>query len=124
MFLAIAFFNCTKDSNGGGNSNEKDTVKPQVHFVLPVNNQVVNQGEMIRVEANGTDNIKLTQLHIHITNQVTGSILRDVHSYPGGVSGTVKDSFYAQTGLIYKIQVLAYDPSQNMSVIETTVTVN
>src|ERR1700750_3422730 len=88
MLLVIS---CTKNnSGGGGTKNIRETTAPQVIIVSPIANQVFNAGDTIHVKASATDNVKLTELHIHVLNKETGALLRDIHSYPYATSGTVE----------------------------------
>lgn len=122
LAAVVGFSSCAK--GGGSNTEEKDTTNPVITIQSPTNNQAVNAGEIIRVLANGSDNTKLVQLHIHITNKSDGAILRDVHSYPGEKTGIVRDSFPAQGGITYLIKVIAFDASQNLGTSQVEVPVN
>lgn len=122
LAAVVGFSSCSK--GGNRTTDEKDTTNPVITIQSPTNNQPVNPGEIIRVLANGSDNTKLVQLHIHITNKNDGVILRDVHSYPGEKTGVVRDSFAAQTGIIFLIKVIAFDASQNLGTSQVEVPVN
>lgn len=122
LAAVVGFSSCSKGTDG--NTEEKDTTNPVITIQSPTNNQAVNAGAMIRVLANGSDNTKLTELHIHITNKSDGAILRDVHSYPGEKTGIVRDSFAAQTGITYLIKVIAFDRAQNLGTSQVEVPVN
>ena len=74
--------------------------------------------------ANATDNNKLTELHIHVTNKATGVLLRDIHSYPNQASGSVQDSFTADVGINYIIEIIAKDPDQNLAASKVEVSAN
>lgn len=124
LCLSIFWLSCSKNNGAGGGSSGRDTLDPLVTIVTPVDNQPVSAGNLIRIHANGSDNVKLSQLHIHVTNKIDGAILRDVHSYPGQTTGSVKDSFTAAAGMTYIIKIQAYDPSQNLGTAQVEVPVN
>jgi len=90
----------------------------------PLNNQHFNAGETITTVASATDNNEVTELHIHVINKATGELLRDIHSYPGKTTGTVQDSFAADAGIIYTIQIIAKDPAQNLATAKVEVSSN
>ncbi len=121
----IAIASCSKNgSQSGSANNAKDTSAPVITISSPINNQVFSSGQTIQVSASAVDNVKLTELHIDVLNASTGSILRDVHSYPNDKTGTVEDSFVAQAGLSYTIKIIALDPSQNLSTTQVDVSAN
>ena len=121
FFLAILvlLIACSKKENG-----DKDVTLPVITIVSPQNNQLFNAGDAIETTATASDNDKVTELHIHVINKSTGALLRDIHSYPGKPTGTVEDSFPAQAGIIYTIQIIAKDPAQNTATAKVEVSVN
>ena len=74
--------------------------------------------------ASASDNVKVTELHIHVLNKETLALLRDIHSYPGDKTGVVQDAFTAQAGMSYTIKIIALDPSQNLGTTQVDVAVN
>lgn len=122
-FISPVLSSCSKNA-ATLSSETKDTVPPTITIVSPTNNQQFTAGQIIQVTANASDNVKLTQLHIHITDKVTGNVLRDVHSYPGEKTGTVQDSFTATVGITYTIKIIAFDPSQSLGTAQVDVSGN
>jgi hypothetical protein len=121
----VVFSACSKDNNGENtNGNTKDTSPPEITIVSPTNNQTFTAGQTIQTTANATDNVKVTELHIHVIDKATGNLLRDIHSYPSAKTGTVQDAFTAQAGLIYTIKIIANDPSQNLTSAQVEVLVH
>jgi hypothetical protein len=110
---------CSKKS--GGNN---DTTPPVITIVSPLNNEHFNAGETIQTTATATDNDRVTELHIHVSNATTGVLLRDIHSFPGQPSGTVQDSFTAAAGINYAIKIIAYDAAHNLATAEVDVSAN
>jgi len=115
LFLLAA---CSKDSHAG------DMTPPVITIMSPLNNQHFAAGETISTVASATDNDQVTELHIHVTNKATGELLRDIHSYPAKTTGTVQDSFAADAGIIYAIQIIAKDPAQNLATAKVEVSSN
>lgn len=122
--MMLGLCSCGKTTVEGTEGDGRDTTRPIVVIVAPISTAPVNAGDKIRIEATATDNVKLTELHIHVTNAISGAILRDIHSYPGQPTGVVKDSFPAQGGLIYQIKIISFDPSQNLGSAQIQVPVN
>src|ERR1051326_6700409 len=99
---------CSKKAN-----NDKDTTAPVITIVSPQDNQQFNAGDIIKTMANATDNDRVTELHIHVSDKATGDLLRDIHSYPGKPSGTVVDSFPAQEGINYMYYMRRHNTHSN-----------
>jgi len=119
LIIAFFLFACSKKKDG-----DNDTSPPVITIVSPQNNQHFKAGDIIQTTANATDNDKVTELHIHVTDKATGNLLRDIHSYPGQSSGTVQDSFAAGGGITYVIQIIAKDPTQNLATAKVEVSGN
>ena len=95
-----------------------------ITITSPLNNQHFSAGQTISTFATAADDTKVTELHIHVIDKTTGALLRDIHSYPDEASGTVQDSFMADAGIIYFIQVIAKDPAQNLATAKVEVSSN
>ena len=106
------------------NSETGDITPPAITIASPQDNQHFAAGETISTVASATDNNEVTELHIHVINKATGELLRDIHSYPAKTSGTVQDSFAADAGIIYTIQIIAKDPAQNVATAKVEVSAN
>jgi Big-like domain-containing protein len=116
IFLLAA---CSKNSHTSG-----DVTPPVITITSPLNNEHFAAGEIISTVASATDDNEVTELHIHVINKATGELLRDIHSYPAKTSGTVQDSFAADAGIIYTIQIIAKDPAQNVATAKVEVSSN
>jgi hypothetical protein len=101
-----------------------DMTPPVITIMSPFNNQHFAAGETISTVASATDNDEVTELHIHVINKATGELLRDIHSYPAKGTGTVQDSFSADAGITYTIQIIAKDPAQNVATAKVEVSSN
>ena len=114
----ISLIGCSKKPDAG------DKTAPVVTITSPLNNQHFVAGQTISTFATATDDNKVTELHIHVTDKATGTLLRDIHSYPDESTGTVQDSFTADAGIIYLIQIIAKDPAQNIATAKVEVSSN
>lgn len=95
------------------NENIKDNELPVVSITSPNNNQVFNAGETVNIAGTLIDNQKLTEVHVHISDNATGTLLIDIHRNPGAAIYNLNESFQTQAGIDYKIQVIAKDNSAN-----------
>lgn len=122
--LVTVMASCSKQNGGSGSTRVRDTVGPSITIISPGAGQGFGAGQTIQTKASATDNVKVTELHIHVKDKNTGALLRDIHSYPDAAQGTVEDAFTAQSGMSYTIQVIANDPSQNLTTSQVDVVVN
>jgi hypothetical protein len=95
------------------NSSVNDTQAPAITLNSPANNQVFTPGATVSITGNMTDNARISEVHVHVTNNSTGVLLMDIHRNPAAASYSLNESFIAQTGIQYKIQVIAKDNSAN-----------
>jgi Bacterial Ig domain len=116
LFLVVLSLACSK------NEKVKDNELPVVTITSPDNNQVFNAGEKVNITGTLTDNQKITEVHVHISNNSTGTLLTDIHRNPGAATYNLNESFLTQAGINYKIQVIAKDNSanENRSTVEIT----
>ena len=116
LLVMILLAACSK------NSTVKDNELPVVSITSPNNNQVFSAGETVVITGALSDNQKLTEVHVHISNNSTGTLLIDIHRYPMTSAYNLNESFQTQAGINYKIQVVAKDNSaiENRSTIEIT----
>ena len=120
FFTSLVFLaSCSKKSG-----DSEDTTPPVVTIVSPLNNQVFTAGQTIQITVNASDNDKVTELHIQVINKTNGNLLRLIHSVVGQANGTAQDSFIAQAGVNYIIEVLAQDPAQNLTTSQVEVSGN
>lgn len=117
--LIITGFSCSKSNN-----RETDRVLPVVTISAPLNNQVFTAGQTVNITGTLSDNQQLAEVHVHISNNTTGSLLVDIHRYPVSATYTLNENFIAQSGIEYKIQVIAKDNSANENRATVLVTGN
>lgn len=92
---------------------EKDKVYPVVSISSPAAGQVFTPGQLIPINAEITDETYIAEVHVHVSNTNNGELLMDVHEYPAGKTGTIRQSITAVAGVNYKIQVIAKDRAVN-----------
>jgi hypothetical protein len=116
LFLVVA---CSKD-----NKTVDDDFLPMIVLSSPSNGQVFTGGATVNITASITDNIKLAEVHVHISDHATGQLLVDIHRYPNAAAYALNESFQAQSGINYTIRVIAIDRSGNTEMQTVQVTVN
>lgn len=109
IFLLIILLACSKDEGS------KDKEPPVISLISPTSNQQFNAGETVNITGTVTDNATISELHVHISNLGTGALLYDIHRYPALGNYTLQESFQTESGVSYKIQVIAKDNSANES---------
>ena len=109
VLLVIVFLGCSKDED----NTEQDNELPVIVINSPDNNQVFNAGARVIITGSVTDNKQVDELHIHVSDVFTGALLMDIHRAPETSSYSLNESFQAQSGIDYKIQVIAKDNSNN-----------
>ncbi|MBN8675528.1 MAG: DUF4625 domain-containing protein [Chitinophagales bacterium] len=119
VILIITGFSCSKNNN-----RETDRVLPVVTISAPLNNQVFTAGQLVAITGTLSDNQQLAEVHVHISDNTTGTLLVDIHRYPLSATYTLNESFSVQSGIEYKIQVIAKDNAANENRATLLVTAN
>lgn len=101
-----------------------DILPPAIFSLNPVNNQVFTGGQTVNIASHITDANKIATVHVHISDNTTGQLLIDIHRYPNAVNYDLSESFIAQAGIQYKIQVVAIDVSANEGYLTLFVSAN
>ena len=116
LLVVILPGGCSKDNT------EPDRELPVVAITSPANNEVFSAGETVTINGDLSDNQKLTEVHVHISNNTTGALLIDIHRSPGAATYQLNESVQTQAGINYKIQVIAKDNSanENRAAVEIT----
>jgi hypothetical protein len=117
--LLLLFVGCKKDVGPLA-----DTELPTITITSPTANQVFTGGQTISINGVITDNTKLREIHLEITNTTTGAFLTHEHYAPDAAIYTLTKTFTAQASSTYKIKVEAEDPEGNKAETEITVTAN
>ena len=105
-YLLLILASCSKDP-----ASQKDSDAPVITVNTPTNNQVYNSGQNIMITGQVTDNKFINQIHVVISNLGSGLEYLHVHIHPNSSSFTFSQSYTAQAGILYKIEVIADDGS-------------
>jgi hypothetical protein len=108
LYLVIILAGCSK-----GSTKEKDYEAPVVTVTTPTNNQAFTGGQSIMIAGTVTDNKYIKEIHIEISNLADATEYLHVHIHPDASSFTFNQAFTIQTGIAYKIRVIADDGSAN-----------
>ena len=119
LYLSLMLIACSKDP-----AEDQDKQAPVLTLTTPTNSQVYSAGQNIMISGQVTDNKFIKEIHVVITNQSTGYEYLHVHIHPNTNSFTFSQSYAAQTGISYKIDVIADDPSANSSAKTVQVSCN
>ena len=116
---AIVLPACSKKGNA-----PSDRELPVIVITTPTPNQVFLAGNAITVSGTATDNLKLAEVHVHIFNNATGTELIDIHHPAATPNFSFTESFAAQAGIQYKIQIMAIDAAANTGYATVYVSAN
>lgn len=92
---------------------ENDKTLPVITISSPADGQVYTAGQTITITGSISDDKYIAEVHIHVSNTNTGTLLMDVHIYPASANTTFSQSITAAGGVNYKIQVIAKDRAVN-----------
>ncbi|MCX8019984.1 MAG: hypothetical protein N2747_05775 [Chitinophagaceae bacterium] len=107
LFTLLFFISCSKSKDN------RDTRPPVVTIQSPQNGQVFGPDTLFEIKGLAEDNESLGIIHIHVINKNTGALLLDVHIYPSSKNAAFSQKLISQSGINYKIQVLARDREAN-----------
>ncbi|MEO8403603.1 MAG: Ig-like domain-containing protein [Chitinophagaceae bacterium] len=122
IFIILFLFSLTACSKNKSGSDDHQL--PVIQLTSPTNNQVYTAGQSINITGTITDNDKIAEIHVHISNNTTAQLLEDIHRFPTSGSYSLNESFTAQTGISYKIQLIAIDKSANQQIQTVMVSAN
>lgn len=117
LFAVLFFTRCAKE-----HGEAPDTEAPLVNLTSPANGQTFGVNQNISVTATVSDNKKIEELHLEITNAATGAFFTHEHFAPDGPNYNLSRTFTLTAGT-YKISVEADDPSGNHTEKNVTITV-
>ena len=110
IYVLVLLGACSKDPG-----ETKDYDAPVLTLNTPTDNQVYTAGQNIMISGQVTDNKFIKEIHVVITNLGSGIEYLHVHIHPNASSFTYNQSYTAQAGIFYKIEVIADDGSLNSS---------
>jgi hypothetical protein len=117
--LPLLLSSCSKSS-----STEKDSIPPVINMTSPLNNQGFSDGQTVTIAGSITDNKTIAEVHIVVTDGMTGTIYVHAHLYPATGSAVFNQDFTSKAGTSYTIQIIAIDRSLNQSVSSVMVSCN
>jgi hypothetical protein len=123
FLLSLLFLSGIISCSKKGSSTD-DKAAPVITITSPTNNQVFNAGATVNINGTMTDNSRISEVHIHVYDNGTGTLLMDMHANPGATSYSLNQSYTAQSGIQYKIQVSAKDNSGNEGIVSVTISTN
>ena len=103
---------------------DKDEVAPVLTLNAPTDNQAFTAGQNIMISGTASDNKYIEQIHVVITNQITGVEYLHIHIHPNSNSFNFNQGYTAQAGINYKIEVIVDDPSSNSTAKSVLVSCN
>ena len=64
---------------------------------------------MVNITASISDDTRLAEVHVHISDNTTGQLLIDIHRYPNAAAYALNETFQVQSGINYLIKIIAVD---------------
>ena len=117
--LLASLLSCKKDA-----TTAADNTAPVITITTPASGQVFTAGQTIAITGTITDDNYIAEVHVHVSNLVTGALLMDVHLYPAAASTSFNQSLTATAGVQYRIQVIAKDKAVNQATETRNATCN
>jgi hypothetical protein len=103
----VVFGSCSDKDND-------DKEAPVITLTTPTDNQVFSAGE-IKIKATIADNAYIGQVHVEVYNASTGDEITHVHIHPASKTYALDYPVTLQSGIGYKIKIVADDPAANTS---------
>jgi hypothetical protein len=120
LFLVlIMVLSCKRE-----NVEAADTEMPVITMTSPTNNQVFSAGQTVNIAGTVSDNNKIEELHLEITNTTTGVFLTHEHYAPDAATYNLSRTFITQAATSYKIKIEAHDASDNVAKTEIMISSN
>jgi hypothetical protein len=117
LFISVAA--CSKKSQA-----DNDTELPVITINNPLNNQTFTDGQTVTIVGAVTDNKYIAEVHIHINNVATGVKYLDVHLFPAAAYTAFAQDFTVNSGITYKIEIIAIDRSVNQAISSVQISCN
>lgn len=123
-FLFILSSICLLVAGCKKSSAEDDKEMPVIVLAAPADNSVVPGGSTVSIAGNITDNKNVYMIHVHISDYTSGKLLIDIHRYPNSTNYNLAESFTANAGITYQVQVRARDNAANETIVTRMITAN
>lgn len=118
--VSVATLCCSKKAG-----TNDDTQRPVITLTSPLVNQSYSTGQTINIAGTIADNGTIAEVHIHVTNAVTGVKYLDVHLFPGSsTTPFFNQDLTATPGVTYKVEIIAIDRAVNEGRISIQVSCN
>lgn len=118
-FFLLLLAACKKD-----HGEAADAEAPVIKMTSPSANQAFTAGQNLVVNGRITDNTRIEEVHLELTNKTTGVLLTHEHFVPDSAGYTLARTFMLSPAATYKIKVEAEDTKGNSSEVEITVSAN
>jgi uncharacterized lipoprotein YajG len=103
---------------------KKDDQAPQITITSPTDNQVFTNGQVISLAGSVSDDDQIHMVHIYVTNHNSGASVLHVAEHLDAKNYTISQTFTAQSGTSYDIEVEAEDHSGNSADKKLSVSAN
>ncbi len=111
--ILVSFTCCSKDSG--------DTQKPVLVLNTPTGNQQFPGGTVVTISGNAQDNDELHEVHVTVINKNSDLEILHVHQHVDAKTYNFNETFTAQAGVTYKIEIEADDHVGNTALIQIEV---
>ncbi|HEV7782762.1 MAG TPA: hypothetical protein VGO58_15915 [Chitinophagaceae bacterium] len=115
IVVLFASFGCSKD---------KDTQNPVILLTTPTLGQVFTNGASIQIIGTVTDDKIVNEVLVRVTNAVTGAVIIEFTSTPQSPSTSLNYMLGANSGIHYRLQVIAKDGVRNDARVTVEFTCN
>ena len=118
LFILAGFISCSPSSE------DKDFEPPAIDLYTPQDQQGFTGSQTILISGLVKDNRYIKEIHIEISNQLTGEQYQHIHIHPNTSESFFNHNFVVQTGKVYQIRVIADDAGSNSSVKKVQIACN
>jgi alkyl hydroperoxide reductase subunit AhpC len=98
-----------------------DTQKPVLVLTSPTGGQTFTGSSTVNIIGTAEDNDELHEIHVTVINKNTDTEVLHVHNHADAKSYNIHETFTAQSGVTYKIEVEANDHVGNTTIIQIEV---
>jgi len=92
---------------------KSDSEQPVITINSPLNGQSFTNGQTVTISAAISDNEELHDVQLTVVNTVNGNHILHEEYHPDVKTYTIGKTFTAQTGGVYRIEVMAGDHAEN-----------
>jgi len=92
---------------------KSDSEQPVITINSPQNGQSFSNGQTVTISAAISDNEELHDVQLTVINNSNGNHILHEEYHPDAKTYTISKTFVAQTGGVYRIEVMAGDHAEN-----------